>query len=165
MAWFVVFAYRYQLKAASFLRKRKVLPIYNSFPLSSAAPLFSRGPVQLHTFPWCVSYISGCFDISPATHYSPPIPGHFTMSSSAHFPDSSSFQHQSDQFVSWLESIPGVKVNSNILLADLRSKAAGRGVGKHSLPAQHTVSTVCVFAQNVPWQKSNPALTHYFLLL
>ncbi|KAJ6121935.1 hypothetical protein N7512_004400 [Penicillium capsulatum] len=50
------------------------------------------------------------------------------MSSSAHFPDPASFQDQSDRFVSWLESNPGVKVNSKILLADLRSNGAGRGV-------------------------------------
>ncbi|OOQ87465.1 SET domain protein [Penicillium brasilianum] len=50
------------------------------------------------------------------------------MSSSAHFPDPSSFQHQSDRFVAWLEASPGVKVNPKICLADLRSTGAGRGV-------------------------------------
>lgn len=55
------------------------------------------------------------------------------MSSSAHFPDPSSFQHQSDRFVAWLEASPGVKVNPKICLADLRSTGAGRGVGKYNL--------------------------------
>ncbi|EPS26225.1 hypothetical protein PDE_01161 [Penicillium oxalicum 114-2] len=50
------------------------------------------------------------------------------MSSSAHFADPSSFQQQSNDFVSWLESCPGVQVNPKICLADLRSTGAGRGV-------------------------------------
>ncbi|KAJ5107664.1 hypothetical protein N7456_004339 [Penicillium angulare] len=50
------------------------------------------------------------------------------MSSSTHFSDPSSFQQQSNGFVSWLESNPGVKVNPKIILADLRSTGAGRGV-------------------------------------
>ncbi|KAJ5570261.1 uncharacterized protein N7459_009691 [Penicillium hispanicum] len=50
------------------------------------------------------------------------------MSSSAHFPDLQNFQHQSDEFVSWLEANPGVNVNPKIILADLRSSGAGRGV-------------------------------------
>jgi hypothetical protein len=58
------------------------------------------------------------------------------MSSSAHFPDSQSFQQQSNEFVSWLEANPGVKVNPKIILADLRSTGAGRGVGK-STPSTH----------------------------
>jgi hypothetical protein len=53
-----------------------------------------------------------------------------TMSSSTHFSDPSSFQQQSNEFISWLESNPGVKANQKILLADLRSSGAGRGVGK-----------------------------------
>jgi hypothetical protein len=62
----------------------------------------------------------------------------FTMSSSAHFPDSQSFQQQSNEFVSWLEANPGVKVNPKIFLADLRSTGAGRGVGKLTpLPTTH----------------------------
>ncbi|KAJ5248947.1 hypothetical protein N7468_000398 [Penicillium chermesinum] len=50
------------------------------------------------------------------------------MSSSAHFPDPPNFQQQSDEFISWLEASPGVRVNSKIVLADLRSSGAGRGV-------------------------------------
>ncbi|KAJ6109885.1 hypothetical protein N7486_002120 [Penicillium sp. IBT 16267x] len=50
------------------------------------------------------------------------------MSSSTHFSDPSSFQQQSNEFISWLESYPGVKANPKILLADLRSSGAGRGV-------------------------------------
>ncbi|KAF3403658.1 Ribosomal lysine N-methyltransferase 4 [Penicillium rolfsii] len=50
------------------------------------------------------------------------------MSSSAHFPDPSSFQQQSNEFIAWLEANPGVKVNPKICLADLRSTGAGRGV-------------------------------------
>ncbi|KAJ5674777.1 uncharacterized protein N7477_004711 [Penicillium maclennaniae] len=50
------------------------------------------------------------------------------MSSSAHFPDSQSFQQQSNEFVFWLEANPGVKVNPKIFLADLRSSGEGRGV-------------------------------------
>ncbi|KAJ5376375.1 hypothetical protein N7509_013261 [Penicillium cosmopolitanum] len=50
------------------------------------------------------------------------------MSSSTHFPDPSSFQQQSNNFISWLEGSPGVKVNSKILLADLRATGAGRGI-------------------------------------
>ncbi|KAJ5166368.1 uncharacterized protein N7482_005149 [Penicillium canariense] len=57
------------------------------------------------------------------------------MSSSTHFPDPSSFQHQSDEFVAWLEANPGVKVNPKIYLADLRSTGAGRGVvARTSIP-------------------------------
>lgn len=56
------------------------------------------------------------------------------MSSSAHFPDLQNFQHQSDEFVAWLEANPGVNVNSKLILADLRSSGAGRGVGKLTLP-------------------------------
>lgn len=50
------------------------------------------------------------------------------MSSSTHFADPSSFQQQSNNFVSWLEGSPGVKVNPKIFLADLRANGAGRGV-------------------------------------
>ncbi|KKK14079.1 hypothetical protein P175DRAFT_0550824 [Aspergillus ochraceoroseus IBT 24754] len=50
------------------------------------------------------------------------------MSSSAHFTESGSFQRQSDEFATWLASRPGVRVNSKILIADLRGNAAGRGV-------------------------------------
>ncbi|KAJ5109812.1 hypothetical protein N7532_002457 [Penicillium argentinense] len=50
------------------------------------------------------------------------------MSSVAHFPDSSSFQQQSDDFVAWLEANPGVRINPKIRLADLRASGAGRGV-------------------------------------
>ncbi|KAJ5920943.1 hypothetical protein N7466_009269 [Penicillium verhagenii] len=50
------------------------------------------------------------------------------MSSSTHFSDPSSFQQQSNEFIAWLESNPGVKANPKILLADLRSSGAGRGV-------------------------------------
>ncbi|KAJ5719648.1 hypothetical protein N7493_007226 [Penicillium malachiteum] len=50
------------------------------------------------------------------------------MSSSTHFQDPPSFQQQSNEFVYWLESNPGVKVNPKILLADLRSTGSGRGV-------------------------------------
>ncbi|GIC88559.1 ribosomal lysine N-methyltransferase [Aspergillus udagawae] len=50
------------------------------------------------------------------------------MSSSAHFPDSDSFQRQSDEFITWLAGNPGVRLNSKISIADLRSKSAGRGV-------------------------------------
>lgn len=59
------------------------------------------------------------------------------MSSSAHFSDSPNFQEQSENFISWLEANPGVKVNPKIRLADLRSSGAGRGVGK-STPTYHT---------------------------
>ncbi|KAL4999062.1 hypothetical protein BDV10DRAFT_184715 [Aspergillus recurvatus] len=50
------------------------------------------------------------------------------MSSSTHFPDSDNFQRQSDEFATWLSSRAGVIVNSKIRIADLRAKAAGRGV-------------------------------------
>ncbi|KAJ5669270.1 hypothetical protein N7462_010340 [Penicillium macrosclerotiorum] len=50
------------------------------------------------------------------------------MSSSAHFPDSPSFQQQSNDFIAWLEANPGVNINPKIVLADLRSTGAGRGV-------------------------------------
>ncbi|KAJ5491726.1 hypothetical protein N7539_003293 [Penicillium diatomitis] len=50
------------------------------------------------------------------------------MSSSTHFADPSSFQQQSNDFVRWLETCPGVKINPNIYLADLRSTGSGRGV-------------------------------------
>ncbi|KAJ5734764.1 hypothetical protein N7533_013167 [Penicillium manginii] len=50
------------------------------------------------------------------------------MSSSTHFSDPSSFQQQSNNFTSWLEGSPGVKVNSKIFLADLRANGAGRGI-------------------------------------
>lgn len=52
-----------------------------------------------------------------------------TMSSTIHFHDPANFQSQSDEFISWLSGKPGVKVNPKIRLADLRSRAAGRGVG------------------------------------
>ncbi|ODM20394.1 hypothetical protein SI65_03447 [Aspergillus cristatus] len=50
------------------------------------------------------------------------------MSSTTHFPDPVSFQQQSDDFLGWLTSRPGVRMNSNIRVADLRSLNAGRGV-------------------------------------
>lgn len=64
------------------------------------------------------------------------------MSSSAHFPDSLSFQEQSDNFISWLEANPGVKVNPKICLADLRSSGAGRGVGKFTPHPPHKIYSV-----------------------
>ncbi|KAL3480675.1 hypothetical protein BJX99DRAFT_254343 [Aspergillus californicus] len=48
--------------------------------------------------------------------------------SSAQLPDADDFQRQSDEFASWLVSLPGVTVNSKIRIADLRGNAAGRGV-------------------------------------
>lgn len=51
------------------------------------------------------------------------------MSSTAHFPDADSFHRQSDEFMAWLVQNPGVRVNSKIRIADLRSRDAGRGVG------------------------------------
>lgn len=66
------------------------------------------------------------------------------MSSSAHFPDPASFQKQSDEFVSWLEASPGVNVNSKIILADLRSSGAGRGVGKLPPTSQHSPHGIAV---------------------
>ncbi|PYI10809.1 SET domain protein [Aspergillus sclerotiicarbonarius CBS 121057] len=50
------------------------------------------------------------------------------MSSTTHFPDPGNFQHQSDEFLTWLAGRPGVRINPSILVADLRSHAAGRGV-------------------------------------
>ncbi|KAL2828252.1 hypothetical protein BDW59DRAFT_52021 [Aspergillus cavernicola] len=50
------------------------------------------------------------------------------MSSSTHFFNSDHFQRQSDEFASWLVSLPGVMVNYKIRIADLRANAAGRGV-------------------------------------
>ncbi|KAL2871300.1 ribosomal lysine N-methyltransferase [Aspergillus lucknowensis] len=50
------------------------------------------------------------------------------MSSFNHFSDSDNFQRQSDEFVTWLSSRPGVTVNSKLRIADFRAIAAGRGV-------------------------------------
>ncbi|EAW08682.1 ribosomal lysine N-methyltransferase [Aspergillus clavatus NRRL 1] len=50
------------------------------------------------------------------------------MSSTAHFPDSDSFQRQSDEFITWLAQRPGVRISPKIRIADLRSQSAGRGV-------------------------------------
>ncbi|RMJ24606.1 SET domain-containing protein [Aspergillus sp. HF37] len=50
------------------------------------------------------------------------------MSSSTHFVDPASFQHQSDEFTHWLASRPGIRISSKIHVADLRSIDAGRGV-------------------------------------
>ncbi|PWY71583.1 SET domain protein [Aspergillus sclerotioniger CBS 115572] len=50
------------------------------------------------------------------------------MSSTTHFPDPGNFQHQSDEFLTWLAGKPGVRINPSIQVADLRSHAAGRGV-------------------------------------
>ncbi|GAQ41052.1 hypothetical protein AtubIFM55763_003912 [Aspergillus tubingensis] len=50
------------------------------------------------------------------------------MSSTTHFPDPGNFQHQSNEFLTWLAGKPGVKINPKIQIADLRSHAAGRGV-------------------------------------
>jgi hypothetical protein len=53
------------------------------------------------------------------------------MSSTTHFPDPEGFQQQSDNFISWLQATPGVKLNPNLRLADLRASGAGRGVGEY----------------------------------
>ncbi|OGE51215.1 hypothetical protein PENARI_c014G02564 [Penicillium arizonense] len=50
------------------------------------------------------------------------------MSSTTHFSDPEGFQQQSDNFISWLQATPGVKLNPNLRLADLRASGAGRGV-------------------------------------
>ncbi|KAL1980304.1 hypothetical protein VTN96DRAFT_4362 [Rasamsonia emersonii] len=50
------------------------------------------------------------------------------MSTTTHFPDADCFQRQSDEFVSWLSQKPGVRINPNIQVTDLRSQGAGRGV-------------------------------------
>ncbi|KAB8216736.1 hypothetical protein BDV33DRAFT_150798 [Aspergillus novoparasiticus] len=73
------------------------------------------------------------------------------MSSTVHFLDPANFQSQSDEFISWLSGKPGVKVNPKIRLADLRSRAAGRGVVAQSdiaegeelftIPREHILST------------------------
>ncbi|KAB8237778.1 ribosomal lysine N-methyltransferase [Aspergillus alliaceus] len=73
------------------------------------------------------------------------------MSSTIHFLDPANFQSQSDEFISWLSSKPGVKINPKIRLADLRTRAAGRGVvaqfdiaeGEElfTIPREHVLST------------------------
>ncbi|KAF7591280.1 hypothetical protein BBP40_001789 [Aspergillus hancockii] len=73
------------------------------------------------------------------------------MSSTIHFPDSTNFQAQSEEFISWLSGKPGVKINPKIRLADLRSRAAGRGVVAQAdisegeelftIPREHILST------------------------
>ncbi|PYH48228.1 ribosomal lysine N-methyltransferase [Aspergillus saccharolyticus JOP 1030-1] len=50
------------------------------------------------------------------------------MSSTTHFSDSTHFQQQSDEFLTWLTALSGVKVNPKIQIADLRASGAGRGV-------------------------------------
>ncbi|RAH70918.1 ribosomal lysine N-methyltransferase [Aspergillus aculeatinus CBS 121060] len=50
------------------------------------------------------------------------------MSSTTHFPDANHFQQQSDEFITWLSSLPGVRLNPKIQIADLRASGAGRGV-------------------------------------
>jgi hypothetical protein len=104
------------------------------FPFSFAS-LFSS-----HPFPFtALGVLYVCLTRTYIHQSSLPLPIHkdvTTMSSSAHFPDSQSFQQQSNEFISWLEASPGVKVNPKIILADLRSTGAGRGVGK-STPSTH----------------------------
>lgn len=58
------------------------------------------------------------------------------MSSTAHFSDPDHFQSQSDEFMHWLAGKPGVQINPKIRLADLRSQAAGRGVGTFLFPTK-----------------------------
>ncbi|KAE8353544.1 hypothetical protein BDV28DRAFT_105411 [Aspergillus coremiiformis] len=73
------------------------------------------------------------------------------MSSTTHFLDPANFQAQSDEFISWLSGKPGLRINPKIRLADLRSRAAGRGVvaqfdiaeGEElfTIPREHVLST------------------------
>lgn len=39
-----------------------------------------------------------------------------------------SFQAESDRFMAWLKARPGVYVNPNIAVIDLRTESAGRGI-------------------------------------
>ncbi|GES62869.1 SET domain protein [Aspergillus terreus] len=65
------------------------------------------------------------------------------MSSSTHFPDSPNFQRQSDDFISWLSEKPGVNINPNIAVADLRSQGAGRGVvAQTDIPENEELFTI-----------------------
>ncbi|EIT81510.1 hypothetical protein AO1008_07434 [Aspergillus oryzae 100-8] len=64
------------------------------------------------------------------------------MSSTIHFHDPANFQSQSDEFISWLSGKPGVKVNPKIRLADLRSRAAGRGVELQELQGSAIVDRI-----------------------
>lgn len=89
--------------------------------------LLSFPPVGWHSYVNLFAHILHSILRSPFPLCHHPVP---TMSSSTHFSDPSSFQQQSNEFISWLESYPGVKANPKILLADLRSSGAGRGVGK-----------------------------------
>lgn len=75
-----------------------------------------------------------------------------TMSSSTHFPDSPNFQRQSDDFISWLSGKPGVNINPNIAVADLRSQGAGRGVGTF-FPRQPRISSSVAFVLCIPAHK------------
>ncbi|KAL4898554.1 hypothetical protein BDV59DRAFT_6164 [Aspergillus ambiguus] len=65
------------------------------------------------------------------------------MSSSFHFSDSPNFQRQSDDFISWLSEKPGVNINPNIAVTDLRSQGAGRGVvAQTDIPENEELFTI-----------------------
>ncbi|BAE61849.1 unnamed protein product [Aspergillus oryzae RIB40] len=87
------------------------------------------------------------------------------MSSTIHFHDPANFQSQSDEFISWLSGKPGVKVNPKIRLADLRSRAAGRGVELQELQGSAIVDRIgkegaeeSILEMIAPIVRANPSL-------
>lgn len=53
----------------------------------------------------------------------------YAMASTAHFPDTVSFQQQANGFINWLGSKPGVRMNSKIRMPDLGALNAQQGAG------------------------------------
>ncbi|KXT03454.1 hypothetical protein AC578_1630 [Pseudocercospora eumusae] len=62
--------------------------------------------------------------------------------------DIDDFQSTSDKFLTWLKST-GATISSKVQLADLRDRAAGRGVGMSYLRMQKRMRT-CVLIRDVP---------------
>lgn len=44
--------------------------------------------------------------------------------------DEMNFEAQSQSFLAWFKSLPGSTFNDDLLLADLRIRNAGRGIGE-----------------------------------
>lgn len=71
------------------------------------------------------------------------------MASTAHFPDPVSFQQQSNEFISWLTGKPGVRMNSKIRMADLRSLDAGRGVGTCPISPPKSLTSLALWLKKL----------------
>ena len=83
-----------------------------------------------------VIFIESCrHKLTPSPRLTQPLGYHFICHvskrlSSKRTMDETNFEAQSQSFLAWFKSLPGSTFNDDLLLADLRIRNAGRGIGE-----------------------------------